>query len=100
MKHTPAPWKLVANTKQGFRAPSIYPVSTELSPSGTGCLIPIASDVRNEDAALIAAAPELLEMLIKCVDAVEYHHEQTHCDGDFDLKAAVHALIRKAGGAA
>lgn len=70
-KHTAGPWRIA---HEGHDI-NIYPVSTEPSPAGTGAAIPIASDVREEDMYLIAAAPDLLaalENLLAETDELNY----------------------------
>lgn len=85
MSHTPGPWH-----KARGRAFGLYDIRVAIPGSQDITGHPIAKAVSEEDADLIAAAPELLEALKRARDGLSF-------DGQRYL-AAIDAAIAKADG--
>ncbi len=52
--------------------------------------------LRHEVCRLREERAVLLDALTLCLDAIQYDHEQHHCEGDLDLPAIARAAIAKA----
>lgn len=89
LKHTPGPWAFIDPDGLAVRHPQVY------SDTGAICNVTWLGDGRIDElranARLIAAAPELLEALLDCREALR----RTGHDGEL---AIVNAAIAKATG--
>jgi hypothetical protein len=89
-KHTPGPWITeIAGSDSPARV---------LAPNGCGqgCPCEVAGSVMPEDARLIAAAPDLAELLILALPAVE-EAEQFNKPHGPKLSTRIRAAVAKAG---
>lgn len=91
MKHTKGPWKVHGNTNQGLT------IAND-SMLGYLAIVPKQADLNQtlHDAKLIAAAPELLEILKILVDHAQEKYPHFESDrGQAEIKRALD-VIRKA----
>lgn len=91
-KHTPAPWDYWRGV--------VYPSGTRRVEEGVDHIAHVVGPVETADAngRLIAAAPEMLEALIRCVGELEYAAERLpYSNARYALKQ-VRAAIAKANG--
>lgn len=98
-KHTPGPWKCVyGNAAREFNEISIRPVQSPIK----GLVLPIASVSHPEyefgqaNARLIAAAPELLDLLDRVVKAFDSYDNCDEIEFTSDLRNEARAAIAKA----
>ena len=90
IKHTPGPWNVQRRSTRGQFVRTTHIVSadeshiTEVGP----CLI-------EENAKLIAAAPEMLESLIKWMNYFESESEDQNANKEFDIYWSTHELLKK-----
>ena len=101
MEHTPAPWE-VGSTTTLFNGTS-YEVQASEIMSGDDT-VALCTNYSAADAALIAAAPELLAALLNLLQIAEGVRENTTNTSARQFQQmhidAARAVLRKAGGAA
>ena len=99
-KHTPGPWGLVTSGGEPY---TVF-VKDVSDPSKKICLFPVPQDRKESmaNAHLIAAAPEMLDTLKKCVIAIEglekYGDVRGVWSGDEMLLETLRRVIDKAEG--
>lgn len=89
--HTPGPWKEVSDGESnfyGFIADGTWLLRAQQNGE-------LSTSEQSANARLIAAAPEMLEALIACDEAMEYMSE--YCI-PIDLPEKIKAAIKKASG--
>lgn len=93
-KHTPAPWKICKFTEY-----KVDHLSLESADNGrTICVIPgTLTIVDHANAALIKAAPLLLEAL---EDMLDLNHDNASCDEINAIKDRAYAIVAQAKGIA
>jgi hypothetical protein len=104
-KHTPGPWLIGNNGKQGKKSPTFriwrtdpdQPQGEDFRNRGYACIAPHVEGEAN--ARLIAAAPEMLDALIKAEAWVaQYHDTPGHDAASRSMSALLRKVIAKADG--
>lgn len=101
-KHTPGPWKAVEPAAIDWRDPFVQTAdgeSTVALTCGGGPGVAITAPAQRANARLIAAAPELLEALIRLeAELVEDKYSEDYEPSPFENLAIARAAIAKATG--
>lgn len=90
-KHTPGPWKIIRGDDELFISSASRKGKVEIATIDTGYIRSFAAEQR-ANARLIAAAPDLLENLQGCMEALA-----SHVPDCIEVKAARDAIAKATG---
>ena len=94
LNHTPGPWRCEPIDQSGYV--DIYPPAY----LSFGSRVPVARRVHSQDAAIIAAAPELLAALREATRCLAWHAEHHPAGMDCAAVEKARAALAKATGEA